>query len=156
MGRSAKILATVNDAAATLMAGAYADSSTKIGLVLGTGVNAAVELPVSVLGPDKFGSRPPSWKDDAPQNVLVNTELSVYGNTVLPRTSWDDILSNLNALPGFQPLEYLIGGRYLGEIVRLIVVDAVNRVGLLGGHMPKRLQQPFSLETATLAGIERY
>ncbi|KAF2767618.1 actin-like ATPase domain-containing protein [Teratosphaeria nubilosa] len=144
--------AIVNDGQATLLSQAYKDPATRMSLILGTGTNAAVFMPVTALGSGKFGQRPESWHATA-QHVLINTEMSMFGKHVLPTTRWDEELNMSHILPDFQPLEYLITGRYLGEIVRLIVVEAVRTVGLFDGEMPRGLDEPYSLDTRILASL---
>ncbi|KAK5107863.1 hypothetical protein LTR62_000623 [Meristemomyces frigidus] len=148
-----EMMAIVNDGSATLLSKAYRDTTTRMSLILGTGTNAAVYLPTTALGKEKFGSRPPQWHDAA-DRVLVNTEVSMFGRRVLPRTRWDNELNDHHVLPGFQPLEYMITGRYLGEIVRLILVEAVNAAGLFEGELPEGLHEPYALDTRILAAFE--
>ena len=145
--------ATVNDSNATLLSRAYQDDTTRMALILGTGTNAAIHLPVSALAHSKFGQRPQSWHDKA-THVLVNTEYSMFGKNVLPTTRWDDYLNLTHMHPDFQPFEHLISGRYLGEIVRLILLEAVQRAGLFGGQIPDSLRQPYNLDTGILAAFE--
>ncbi|KAK3073445.1 N-acetylglucosamine kinase 1 [Teratosphaeriaceae sp. CCFEE 6253] len=145
--------AIVNDGAATLLSQAYRDPTTRMSLILGTGTNAAVFLPTSALGPSKFGDRPASWHAKS-QHVLVNAELSMFGRHVLPRTRWDEELNAAHVLPDFQPLEYFITGRYLGEIARLVLVEAITTAGLFDGEMPDKLHEPYALDTRILAGFE--
>nr|POF13246.1 hexokinase-1 [Quercus suber] len=145
--------AIVNDGAATLISQAYRDPSTRMSLILGTGTNAAVFLPVTALGCDKFGQRPDSWFAVA-KYVLVNTEISMFGKHVLPTTRWDDELNAKHVLPDFQPLEYLVTGRYLGEIVRLIMVEGITTAGLFNGQMPAHFDEPYSFDTRILAVFE--
>jgi len=45
-------------------------------------------------------------------------------------------------------------GRYLGEICRLILVDAVRDHGLFDGHMPRALEKRWSFSTKTMGIIE--
>ncbi|KAI7585359.1 hypothetical protein KC343_g19589 [Hortaea werneckii] len=116
-------------------------------------MNAAVYLPITALGSGKFGSRPPSWHAAA-HHVLVNTELSMFGKHVLPTTRWDDDLNAHHLLPDFQPLEYLVTGRYLGEIFRLILLEAVSTAGLFGGELPQYLDDAYSLDTRLLADFQ--
>lgn len=148
-----KMDAIVNDSSATLLSRAYTDSATRISIILGTGTNAAIHLPVSAVGSSKFGNRPQTWHDRA-SHVLVNSELSMFGRGVLPTTRWDDHLNRTHLLPDYQPLEYMITGRYLGEIVRLILLEAVKTAGLFGGTLPLTLSEPYSLDTAIVAVIE--
>ena len=87
-------------------------------------------------------------------HVLVNTEFSMFGKRILPTTRWDEKLNASHILPDYQPLEYLIAGGYMGEIVRLIIVEATSTAGLFGGHLPPSLLNQYALDTRTLAAIE--
>ena len=127
-----RLHAIVNDSSSALLARAYIEPNTRLAVILGTGMNAAVHIPLAILGPSKFGSRTmPPDKDTI--FVVTNTELSMYGKTSLPTTRWDDCLNENHMLPDYQPLEYLVAGGYLGEIVRLIICEATANTGLLGG-----------------------
>ena len=152
-GLNVEMCAIVNDGAATLLSQAYRDPATRMSLILGTGMNAAVFLPVSSLGRDKFGTRPDSWHTSA-SRVVINTEISMFGRKVLPTTKWDEDLNANHKLPDFQPLEYLITGRYLGEILRLIMLEAISIIGLFDGQIPEGLEEPYAFETRTLATFE--
>lgn len=152
-GLHVELAAIVNDSAAALLSEAYLNSSTRFGLILGTGVNIAVHLPVPTIGRDKFGSRPPAWFDRA-SHVIVNTELGMFGRGILPRTRWDRALNAAHPKPDFQPLEHLVSGFYLGEMCRLALVEAIDTTGLLGGVVPPSLLLPYSLDTETISLIE--
>ncbi|KAI4096677.1 MAG: hypothetical protein LQ344_000817 [Seirophora lacunosa] len=145
--------AIVNDSSAAVLSRAYIDPSTRLAVILGTGMNAAIHLPISSLHSSKFGLRQfPTTIDTT--HVLVNTELSMFGKRAFSTTRWDDCLNAQHKLPDFQPMEYLLAGGYLGEIVRLIVVEATETVGMFGGVLPVKLSRPYSLDTRTLAAIE--
>ena len=152
-GLNVQLDAIVNDSSATLLSKAYVDPSTRLALILGTGVNAAVHLPVHILARDKFGVRPSTWYDAA-QHVIVNTELSMFGAGILPYTKWDKLLLATHPKPDFQPLEHLVSGGYLGEITRLVLVEGIETAGLFGGVVPSSLQERYSLETETISRIE--
>jgi len=145
--------AIVNDGSATLVSQAYRDPSARMSLILGTGTNAAVYLSVSALSKEKFGNRPESWFAAA-KHVLVNTELSMFGKHVLPVTRWDEELNDKHQLPDFQPLEYLITGRYLGEIVRLVMMEAITTAGLFNGQVPEHFDEPYAFDTKIVAAFE--
>lgn len=152
-GFRVRVEAIINDSSAVLLSQAYTYPSTSMGLILGTGTNAAAFLPVSCMGKEKFGARDQSWHDRA-DRVITNTELSMFGKDILPRTRWDDALNRDHQRPDFQPLEYMTTGRYLGEILRLIVVEAVEQCRLWSGKLPESLSEQYSLDTALLAMIE--
>ncbi|KAK2759305.1 hypothetical protein FQN54_002783 [Arachnomyces sp. PD_36] len=148
-----RVDAIVNDSSATLLCRAYADPKTRMSLILGTGTNVAIHFPVRGVGVQKFGDRSKEWWDRA-SHVIINTELSMFGGGILPTTRWDDYLNKTHLRPDYQPLEYLATGRYLGEIVRLIMVEAVETAGLFGGELPSELKEPYSFDTAIVAFIE--
>ncbi|KAJ5180472.1 Hexokinase-1 [Penicillium capsulatum] len=148
-----EMAALVNDSSAALLSRAYVDPKTRMSLILGTGTNMAIHYPVHEIGRSKFGVRPEGWFDYA-KHVIVNTEMSMFGGGVLPMTRWDDVLNQTHLRPNYQPLEYMITGRYLGEIVRLITVEAVETAGLFGGQLPHSLRDPYTLDTSIVASLE--
>lgn len=143
----------INDSSATLLSRAYEDPSTKFAVILGTGFNISVHLPVKALATTKFKGYPQKWLNEA-THVLVNTECSMFGKNVFPTTRWDSQLNDAHMRPDFQPFEHMISGRYLGEIVRLIIVEAVQTAGLFSGEMPDQLAEPYTLDTGTIAAME--
>lgn len=145
--------AIVNDSSAALLSRAYVDPKTAMSLILGTGTNVAIHFPVHEIGLMKFGSRPQSWFDHA-KHVIVNSEMSMFGGGVLPVTRWDEVLNRTHLRPDYQPLEYMTTGRYLGEIVRLIMIEAVDTARLFGGELPHSLREPYSFDTSVVAFIE--
>lgn len=152
-GLQVKVNAVINDSSATLLSQAYKDPATKMGLILGTGTNAAVYLPVNMLGREKFGSRDSSWFEGA-ERVIINTEASMFGKHILPETRWDEELNRAHLLPDFQPLEYMTTGRYLGELFRLVIAEAVTTCDLFDGCMPELICDRYTVDTALLAAIE--
>ncbi|KAL2257033.1 hypothetical protein VTK26DRAFT_758 [Humicola hyalothermophila] len=152
-GLHVELSAIVNDSSATLLSEAYVTSSTRFGLILGTGVNIAAHLSVATIGMPKYCDRPSSWHERA-SHVIVNTELGMFGKDILPLSKWDKLLKAAHPRPDFQPLEQLVSGYYLGEICRLALVDAIATTGIFGGAVPPSLQVPYSLDTETLSIIE--
>ncbi|KAI0483637.1 hexokinase-1 [Xylaria cf. heliscus] len=152
-GLNVQLASIINDSTATLLSQAYTHTETRFGLILGTGTNIAVHLPVSALSRFKYGTRPDSWFDSA-RHVIVNTELGMFGHDILPMTRWDELLNASHPRPEFQPLEHLLSGYYLGEICRLAIIEAVETAGLLGGELPPSLADPYSLDTELLSRIE--
>ncbi|PWY69580.1 hexokinase [Aspergillus heteromorphus CBS 117.55] len=143
----------VNDSSATLLSRAYIDPKTRMSLILGTGTNVAIHFPVHEIGLTKFGARPPGWFDYA-KHVIINSEMSMFGGGILPRTRWDELLNRTHLRPDYQPLEYMITGRYLGEIIRLIIVEAVEAAQLFGGELPHSMRDAYSFDTSIVASLE--
>ncbi|KAF3906263.1 Hexokinase-1 [Dactylellina cionopaga] len=148
-GLTITLEALINDSLAALLSHAYVAPATRSALILGTGTNAAVSLPLSMLPSSKLHSNRPSGAEE----VLLNTELSMYGTDIYPITKWDEALDAAMPRPGFQPLEYLIGGGYMGEIGRRIIVDFYQEEKILG-EIPEIWRTPYSLPTEVLAIME--
>lgn len=116
-------------------------------------MNAAVHLPITALDASKFQSRSSSLETIT--HVLINTELSMFGKNIFPTTRWDSILNATHILPDYQPFEYLVAGKYIGEIVRLIIVEAVQTAGLFDGLLSPSLENtPYTIDTKDLAFID--
>lgn len=152
-GMNAVLKIIVNDGGATLLSQAYIHSATRFGLILGTGVNIAAHMPVSVVGKPKFGDRPQEWWDEA-RDVIVNTELGMFGQGILSVTRWDTSLKQGHSRPDFQPLEQMVSGMYLGEMVRFALIEAIQTTGVFAGVVPKSLDEPYSLKSETISAIE--
>ena len=91
--------------------------------------------------------------------VVINTEWTINGAAGPLQdldliTRWDIMLDEATDAPGFQPFEYMVVGRYLGEPVRLVLVDwfTCGR-GIIEASLPHLLGQRNALTTAFLATI---
>ena len=146
-----RMTAITNDSVATLLSTAYlhpphAGTRAAAGIVAGTGTNATCLCPVSKLAADK--------RRNGADAILMNTEWSING-TLPPlapfRTAWDETLAARSEKPGFQPFEEMVGGRYLGEIVRLVAVDLFS-----GGktELPRMLVTPYAVDTKLCSEVE--
>ena len=153
-GLSLSVGALMNDTEATLLSHAYTNPETRISLIWGTGINAAVHLPLEFISQRKLGQRPNEWTS-ATKAVVINTEVSMFGASIFPISEADSILDSNSAHPGFQPLEQLTSGRYLGEIFRLVMLSAARQGELFRGHVPEAMEVVFSFDTASMNAIER-
>ncbi|KAJ3416192.1 hexokinase A [Chytridiales sp. JEL 0842] len=144
-----KVTALVNDTTGTLMSHAYSQPNTYIGVILGTGSNAAyVESMENIV---KFSG------DRTPKEMIINTEWGAFDDEqiVLPRTKYDVKLDRASANPRQQTFEKMISGMYLGEIVRYVLIDLIKTGEVFSGRRSDVLAQPFSFETAYMSRIER-
>ncbi|MCJ1417280.1 hypothetical protein MMC32_003622 [Xylographa parallela] len=154
-----RIAAISNDAVATFLSLSYStkttlQSKTAIGLILGTGCNAAVCLRLEALGSSK---RPSDWTVSDHAILMVNTEWTLRGTTpalceMNLITRWDKALDEESHNPGFQPFEYMTAGSYLGEVIRLILVDTyTNFLHIERTRLPSALLQRQAVDTLFLA-----
>lgn len=128
------VLALVNDTVGTLVAGAYNDQNTRIGLILGTGSNACyVEKNENI----KTLSKDEVEKSNESNEMIINMEWGAFGsNGCLDflRTSYDYEIDRCSLNPGKQIYEKMMSGMYMGEIVRLIILDLYEKELLFVGH----------------------
>ncbi|OJD14333.1 hypothetical protein AJ78_05298 [Emergomyces pasteurianus Ep9510] len=155
-----KIAAITNDTVATLASLAYLvkslpNSRVAMGIIVGTGCNATIPMSLKDLHESKakhVSSRHP----DAVETI-INTEWTINGaapplHELNITTKWDTILDEACARPGFQPFEYMTGGRYIGELVRIIFYNYLtNVVGLSKRELPANLIQEYALTTTYLS-----
>lgn len=173
-----QIAAIANDTVATLASAAYLMSSptsittatstststtnrqVAMAVIIATGSNATTTLPISALAASKTSAMKfPTITGDSTtkQRVVVNTEWGISGtapplHTLSLVTPWDALLDRETAAPGFQPFEYMTSGRYLGELVRIVLVDyLVNTTNTPSTNLPPLLLQKNSLTTLFLS-----
>jgi len=101
LGVDAKVAAIVNDTVATQLAGGLGRSGCYVGVILGTGSNAAYFR----------------------NGEIINTEWGNF-NVRLPRTKADITIDNNSVAPGSQQYEKMISGLYLGNIGKLSLQEA--------------------------------
>ncbi|KAI0118332.1 glucokinase [Nemania sp. FL0031] len=122
-----KVAALVNDTVGTLMARSYTapgKTATLIGAIFGTGTNGAYVERISNLGKTVDGQF-----DKSTGEMVINTEWGSFDNqlNVLPNTPYDAKLDRDSVNPGIQIFEKRVSGMFLGEIVRLAVVDLYEK-----------------------------
>lgn len=155
-----KIGAITNDTVATLASLAYAvkslpNSRVAMGIIVGTGCNATIPMKLSALHESK--AKHVSSRDPAAEETVVNTELTISGAAAPLKeldiiTKWDTQLDAACARPGFQPFEYMTGGRYIGELIRLILYDYLTNIaGLSKSQLPDILVKDYALSTTYIS-----
>ncbi|OCT50197.1 Hexokinase-1 [Cladophialophora carrionii] len=150
---SLELDAIINDSIGPLLALAYTKPRTGVGLVVGTGFNASIKLPARSLTAEKYGQRPSRWRDLA-KHVLVDTELCVTGRNIFHQTVWDDQITALFPRPDSLALEQWIGGFFMAEIVRRILLQAAQANLLFGGNTPEKLRQARMIGLEVFGSIE--
>ncbi|KAF0462447.1 actin-like ATPase domain-containing protein [Gigaspora margarita] len=140
------ISAIVNDSVGTFVANAYKDQNTIVSVILSTGTNASCICQTSSISKHNF-------PHDSPEYMIVNTEWGIMGMDFLPRIKYDKILDLQSNKPGFQPFEKMVSGYYLGELVRLAMVDYVKNFGLFDGVLPNGLEKPYNFTTKHMSDI---
>lgn len=151
-----EVVALINDTTGTLVASKYCDPETIMGLIFGTGCNGAY-YDVSTAIPKLEGKLPNDIvKDDAP--MAINCEYGAFDNewAVLPRTKYDVQIDKESPRPGQQFYEKMIAGYYLGEVLRLILLDYYSQDLIFKNQDIKPLQEPFAMDTSFPSRIEEH
>ena len=157
-----KVVALVNDTTASMIARAYlndkteSNATTVVGCIFGTGTNGAYYESIDKI---KKLKNPPSGAD----GMLINTEWGSFDNTlqILPRSKFDDAVDAETPNPGYHLFEKRISGRFLGEILRVVLIDLFEQ-GLIfqdlykrrGGSLPHRIDQPWLLDSEVLSYLQ--
>jgi len=97
------------------------------------------------------------------KGMIINMESGNFGSAPrpigkdLPVTKWDLILNKESNNPDNQMLEKQISGMYLGEIVRLILIDLIRQGKIFSGfkdNKPLRLDEKYVFPTRDMSEIE--
>lgn len=148
------VVALINDTTGTLVASMYTDPAARMGLIYGTGVNGAYYDVVSNI-PKLEGL----LEDDIDPNspMAINCEYGSFDNEhlVLPRTKYDVIIDEESPRPGEQSFEKMIAGYYLGEVLRLILVELADEKKLIFQNQDlTNLHKAYIMDTSFPAQIE--
>lgn len=149
-----KVVALINDTTGTLVASMYTDPEAKMGLIFGTGCNGAYYDVIKDI-PKLEGKLPSDILEES--LMAINCEYGAFDNEhyVLPRTKYDIQIDEESPRPGQQSFEKMISGYYLGEVLRLILIDfAENKKLFFKDQDLTILKQPFVMDTSFPAKIE--
>lgn len=146
LGLDIAVEALVNDTVGTLLAQIYRDDRTRMSVILGTGSNAAYVEKCSQI-PKLNG------KFNNNSHTVINIEWGSFGDgpscKILPSTRFDRILDLESKNPNLQRYEKMISGMYLGEIFRLILVEAVNKEILITSN--DLILKPYGIKTKEMS-----
>ncbi|KAK0047392.1 hexokinase-1 [Biomphalaria pfeifferi] len=144
------IVVVMSDTVSTLMAGNYLDKKCRVGLILGTGCNAAFVENISDI--DK-------WTGDYndPKHVIVNVELGSTGDNGCMdfcRSEYEKEVDQFSNHPGSFTFEKSFSGMYLGELVRLVLVRLIKDGTLFNGKAEKLIEGRWKFTTSHVTDIE--
>ena len=121
-GLSLHVNAICNDTVGTLLSRSYGDPTAAVGIILGTGCNAAyienVERITKAAVPSHSGK------------MIINMECGATGDRhpeLLPQLPFDRAIDLISPNPGYQHLEKMMSGMYLGELSRRWAVDLYQK-----------------------------
>jgi Hexokinase len=133
-----EVTALVNDTVGILLAGAYLNPTADIGSICGTGYNSCY-----------VETRPGSYYQD-----IINIEAGGFGHRSLRENIFDVELDIHSERPGSNHLEKMVAGRYLGEILRLVLLFLIsNKIIFTKQNIPQTIKNPYSISTSDLAKL---
>ncbi|XP_073891235.1 hexokinase-4 isoform X9 [Macaca fascicularis] len=141
------VVAMVNDTVATMISCYYEDHQCEVGMIVGTGCNACYmeEMQNVELVEGDEG------------RMCVNTEWGAFGDSgELDEflLEYDRLVDESSANPGQQLYEKLIGGKYMGELVRLVLLRLVDENLLFHGEASEQLRTRGAFETRFVSQVE--
>ncbi|KAG9141128.1 hypothetical protein Leryth_001626 [Lithospermum erythrorhizon] len=145
-GADIRVTALVNDTIGTLAGGRYTRDDVSIAVILGTGTNAAyVERAQAI----------PKWHGPLPKSgdMVINMEWGNFRSSHLPLTEYDHAMDAESLNPGEQIFEKIMGGMYLGEILRRVLLRMAEEAALFGDVVPNKLKIPFVLRTPEMSAM---
>ncbi|KAF8152929.1 hexokinase [Crassisporium funariophilum] len=146
-----ELTALINDTTGTLLASHYVNPRTKIACIFGTGCNAAYMEHVKDIPKLK------ALGIDEGCDMAINCEWGAFDSFEhehLPRTKYDITVDETSNKPQEQAFEKLISGRYLGEILRLVICELIDEGVLFLGQNTYKLENPYVFDTAFLSLME--
>ncbi|KAJ1955159.1 hypothetical protein EC988_002036 [Linderina pennispora] len=142
-----EVVAVLNDTVGTLMTSGYSHPDTQMGIIFGTGTNAAYWEDLENIGkwdgPDRKGE------------MVVNLEWGAFDNAteVLPYTMHDNKLNRKSPNHGLQVFEKMISGLFLGEVTRNALLSLVDQRLLFGGRSSDIVNKSYTFDTAYMSEI---
>lgn len=128
-GVNIKVTAICNDTVGTLISRSYGDPLSAVGIILGTGCNAAyIENASRITKCDPHSTT---------GKMIINMECGAIGDNhpeILPMTPFDIALDPLTPNVGLQHLEKMMSGFYLGELSRMWAVSLWEKKLLFKDH----------------------
>ncbi|XP_040218119.1 hexokinase HKDC1-like [Rana temporaria] len=142
-----EVMAIVNDTVGTMMTCGFEDQLCEVGVIVGTGTNACYMENLSSI----------DLIEGDEGRMCINTEWGAFGDDGSLediRTEFDKEIDLGSVDPGKQLFEKMISGLYMGELVRLILLEMAKKGLLFGGKISTALRTKGAIETSHVASME--
>uniref|UniRef100_A0A1A9ZTJ3 Phosphotransferase n=1 Tax=Glossina pallidipes TaxID=7398 RepID=A0A1A9ZTJ3_GLOPL len=140
----------LNETTGKLIACAWQYREAKIGLVIDTALSISYLEKTKHIDQFKGGV-------NASPTMIINCKSDNFGNDGLldfVRTPIDFTLDENSVNAGQQIFEKMTSSKYLGEIVRLIMLKCVDAKAMLRGNHSEQLRTPMSFNIKLMSNIE--
>eukprot|EP00802_Teleaulax_amphioxeia_P008016 Tamp_08024.p1 GENE.Tamp_08024~~Tamp_08024.p1 ORF type:complete len:459 (+),score=112.67 Tamp_08024:135-1379(+) len=132
LGVHVVVKALANDTVGTLMALRAKETNTSLGVIFGTGTNGCYVEQMKKIG--KWTGGEVSSGEQCINIEWGNFGASASSRKLLPVTKHDDALDVESLNKGEQILEKMIGGMYMGELVRRVFNAAADAGEIMSGR----------------------
>ncbi|KAJ2776802.1 hypothetical protein GGI15_004727 [Coemansia interrupta] len=148
-----RVTSVTNNTVGALVAANHADKDTQICVSFNHGINAAYF--------ESLANVEYLAENTLSDTVAINTEIGRFGSLggdnlrMLPLTMWDRRLDRESRKPGARILEKLVADQYLGELVRNLITDFMDRQLIFTSEMGevKPISKEYAFHTAYMAPI---
>uniref|UniRef100_A0A1B6I221 Phosphotransferase n=1 Tax=Homalodisca liturata TaxID=320908 RepID=A0A1B6I221_9HEMI len=145
-----EVMAVLNDTTGTLLQGALLDHRSTIGMIIGTGSNACYL---------ERAERVHHWECErhGERDIIIDIEWGAFGDNGaidFIKTDYDRQVDNHSLIKNSFTFEKYIAGKYMGEIVRVIVADFAKSNLIFNGNLSKKLQEANQFTTTHVSTIE--
>ncbi|XP_023748026.1 probable hexokinase-like 2 protein [Lactuca sativa] len=139
---SALVDATLGD----LAGGRYYNRESVAAVTLGLATNA-VYVESAQLSPNAGESKL--------GEMVIDMQWGNFNTPHLPITEFDTALDSESSNPGCRMFEKLIGGIYLGEVVRRVLLKMARETAIFGESVPAKLKTPYTLRSPDMAAMHQ-
>ncbi|KAJ2449603.1 hexokinase [Coemansia sp. RSA 2336] len=139
------VTSVTNNVVSELIAARHHDKATRVAATFNRGINAAYFEKLANV--ERLNSSSSS-------DIAINTEVGRFGENSLPRTMWDRRVDRESRCPHTRALEKLVADQYLGEIVRNLITDFMDRQLLFPASChAQAISTAYAFHTAYMAPI---
>ncbi|KAL3997698.1 Hexokinase [Acanthocheilonema viteae] len=148
-----KVVALINDTVGTMVAAAHGnDGECHIGVIIATGTNASYMEDASKI---KYGLSKATTEYKYPK-MIIDTEWGGFGDhseADYILTQYDKIVDSRSEHPGVNTFDKLVGGKCMGEVVRVVLEKLTRARVLFNGKGSDTLFKQDSFPTKYISEI---
>ncbi|KAJ2146031.1 hexokinase [Coemansia sp. RSA 678] len=140
------VTSVTHGAVSALVASRIHTNATQVAAVFDGGVNAAYVEQLGQVCKLRVSS------ETKPSLVAIDTDIGNFGSRALPVTLWDRRVDRESNRAG-RVFEKLVGGHFMGEIVRNLIIDMIDRRLLFTSCSVQEISVPYSFHSAYMGPI---
>ncbi|KAL5714710.1 hexokinase [Ranunculus cassubicifolius] len=147
-GVDMQVSGMVDETIGNLVGDRNSNENVVAAVTLATGTNAAYVEAMSAI--ENLNGPAPLSGD-----MVIDTGWGNFRSAHFPLTEYDIQLDSESPNPGEQMFEKLVSGKYLGEIVRRVLLKMARETALFGDTITTELQTPYILRSPDMASMHQ-